>query len=115
MLGWSDTIEKRFNELNNGDILLAVRRQQMKYTCCFIGTISKDKSFNINEFLCRKLKNFIDLRNYPNNLNILEGASFEEMKCLFEMIKIDESKNYDTINRINQIIAESEQNSDIKK
>ena len=109
MMGWGmdNKIGADFYNLNNGDFVMVAQRVNWVFTYYFAGIIDDEHGFfNEDGILCRKLRNFIDLRDCKDDY--LAGASFASMSAIKAMMNINPSSNIEIIDRLDKIIIMQE-------
>ena len=109
MMGWGtdNKIGADFNNLNKGDFVIVAQRVNWVFTYYFAGIIDDEQGFsNDDGFLCRKLRNFIDLRGCNDDL--LADVSFASMSVIKAMMNINQSNNIEIIKKLDKIIAMQE-------
>lgn len=104
MMGWHTDNAKgqQFNNMSKGDFVLVARRQNWEFIYYFAGVIDdEESSYDEDDHQYRKIKNFIDLRNYKTD--ILSEASFVGQRVIPAIIKINEYNNESVIGKLNKI------------
>ncbi len=105
MMGWSlkDDLGKKFDEIKKGDFVIVAQRISWKFHYSFVGIVDDDKSFEQDGALCRKLKYFVDLREYKSD--ILSNLSFYKKQAIKALEYINPNANKIVINDLKQIIV----------
>lgn len=109
MMGWGTDhkIGSAFNNLNKGDFVMVAQRVNWVFTYYFAGLIDDEQGFcNEDGILCRKLRNFIDLRGSKDDY--LADVSFASMSAIKAMMSINPLNNTEVINRLDKIITMQE-------